>query len=137
MPDCIFCKVAAHEIPAEIVGEDDRALAFLDIHPQAPGHTMVIPKVHAAKLADLPLDEVGPLFKMVRDIARELEHALAADGMTIGVNQGEVSGQTVPHLHIHLFPRFKGDGGKSVHSVVQNPPRESLQEIGEKIRNAP
>lgn len=134
--DCLFCKLAAHEIPAEIVDEDDRALAFLDIHPQAPGHTVVIPKYHAAKLSDLPLDEVAPLFKMVRDIAKELEHALGTDGLTIGVNQGEVSGQTVPHLHIHLFPRFKNDGGSSVHRVVNNPPKESLKEIAAKIRAA-
>ncbi len=136
MEDCVFCKVARHELPAEVVAEDDKALGFLDIHPQAPGHTMVIPKVHAQKLADLPAEEVEPLFKMVRDLARELEHALKADGMTIGINQGEVSGQTVPHLHIHIFPRFKNDGGKSVHSVVNNPPKESLKEIGDKIRAA-
>ena len=132
--DCIFCKIARHEILAEIVAEDAHTLAFLDIHPQAPGHTVVIPKFHAPALADLPPAEVGPLFLTVQALADLLISALKSDGLTIGINQGLVSGQTVPHLHIHLFPRFLGDGGKSVHSVVNNPPQEDLKSIAEKIR---
>ncbi len=134
--DCLFCKIANHELPAEVIAEDDHALAFLDAHPLAPGHAMVISKVHAPALADLPLHEVEPVFKMVRDVARELAHALGTDSLTIGINQGEASGRTVDHLHVHLMPRFKNDGGKSVHSVVNNPPKEDIRTIAKKIREA-
>ncbi len=136
MEDCPFCKIAAHELPAEVVSEDEHALAFLDIHPLAPGHTMVIPKVHASTLADLPKEEIEPVFKMVRDISKEIGHALGTDSFTIGINQGQASGQTVDHLHVHVIPRFPDDGGKSVHSVVHNPPKESVKETAEKIRSA-
>ena len=133
MKDCLFCRIARHELDAQIIQEDDHTLAFLDIHPQAPGHTVVIPRVHAATLAELPGAEVGPLFSAVQTVARRLTQVLAADGLTLGINQGEVSGQTIPHLHVHLFPRFRDDGGKSVHSVVNNPPKEALTTIANKI----
>ena len=135
--DCLYCKLVSREmIPAEILAEDTHSLTFLDIHPQAPGHTLVIPKVHAPSLAELPKAEVGPLFETVQNLAGQIVRALKSDGLTIGVNQGPASGQTIPHLHIHLFPRFVGDCGKSVHSVVNNPPREDLKSIAEKIRQA-
>lgn len=136
MNDCLFCKIANKEIPAEVIFEDTHALAFLDIMPKAPGHTMVIPKVHARNILDLPEAEIGPLFAAVRKIAERLTRSLKADGLTIGINQGEASGQTVEHLHIHLLPRFKGDRGGSIHSVVSNPPEDSLAEIAKRLRSS-
>ncbi len=123
MDSCLFCRIAAKEIPAEIVYEDDRTVAFLDVHPRAPGHAMVIPKTHAPTLAGLPDAEVGPLFAAVQKVARLLAAKLAPDGITIGMNQGRASGQEVDHLHVHLIPRWHGDGGSSIQSVVDNPPR--------------
>lgn len=131
---CIFCKVIRKEIPAYIVYEDEMALGFLDIHPRAPGHVMVIPKYHAATISELPGDLVDPVFQAVRKVAKRLEEVLGADGMTIGVNQGPISGQTVPHLHVHLMPRFADDGGGSIHSVVDNAPKESLETLQDKIK---
>lgn len=133
--DCLFCKIGKHEIPAEVVYEDDNSFAILDIHPVAPGHTMVIPKLHAQNLIDLPLGEVKPLFGAVKTMLEKLSKSLKPDGFTIGINQGSVSGQVVDHLHIHLIPRFLGDSGKSVHAVVANPPSESLAEMAKKINN--
>jgi histidine triad (HIT) family protein len=121
------------EIPSHIVYEDGHSLAFLDINPRSPGHTVIIPKFHAPTLADLPEEEVGPLFLSVRKMAMLLKDKLSADGLTFGINQGEVSGQTVQHLHVHIMPRFEGDGGGSIHSVVDNPPELSLQEMVEKL----
>jgi histidine triad (HIT) family protein len=120
---------------AEKLYEDEHALGFLDIHPQAPGHTVVIPRHHSPTLAGLPQEEVGPLFLAVQVLAERLVRTLGADGLTIGLNQGDAAGQTIPHLHILLFPRFKGDGGGSVHSAVHNAPKESLTEIAQRIRN--
>lgn len=134
--DCLFCKIGRKEIPAEIVYENDHAFAILDINPVSPGHTMVISKTHAKDLPELPKDEVGPLFEGVKIVLDKIQKALQPDGFTIGINQGSVSGQVVEHLHIHLIPRFVGDNGKSVHFVVMNPPKESLAEIGKKIREA-
>lgn len=134
--ECLFCKIANKEIPAEVVFEDAHTLAFLDIAPRAPGHTMVIPKVHAENILDLPEEEIGPLFVSVRKLAERLTRVLKADGLTIGINQGKASGQVVEHLHIHLLPRFRGDRGGSIHSVVDNPPKESLKDIANMLRSS-
>ncbi|MEK7212643.1 MAG: HIT family protein [Patescibacteria group bacterium] len=133
--NCLFCKIINKEIPAQVVYEDERTLAFLDIMPKAPGHTMVMSKTHAPRLVDLPETEVGPLFATVRKIAELLVRVLHADGLTMGINQGEISGQTIPHLHIHLLPRFKGDGGRSIHSVVDNRPAETVENIAKKLKS--
>src|SRR3989338_1074160 len=117
---CLFCKIVSREIPSEKIFEDDAAFAFLDIHPLAPGHTVVIPKVHAQNILDLPEAAVGPLFSVVKKITAALNSALKPHGFTIGINHGKVSGQAIDHLHIHVIPRFEGDGGGSLHSVVEN-----------------
>ncbi len=131
--DCIFCKIASKEIPADILYEDANAFAILDIHPRAPGHVMVIPKVHAPTLLDLAEGEVGPVFTAVKKMAARLAEVLRPDGFTIGINHGDASGQTVKHLHIHILPRFEGDKGGSVHSVVNNPGAEDLRELAKRL----
>ncbi len=135
MVDCLFCKIGSKEIPAEVVYEDDATLAFLDINPLAPGHTMIIPKKHSENILDLPQELVGPVFASVKKMTLILNKVLMPDGFTIGINHGRVSGQAIDHLHIHIIPRFKGDGGTSLHSIVHNPPKETLEEIKSKILN--
>jgi histidine triad (HIT) family protein len=132
-PDCLFCKIAAKTNFAKIIYENDHAVAFLDISPSAPGHTMVIPKYHAPTVIALPDDEVAPLFLAVKKTAELLMEALHPDGITIGINQGRASGQEVDHLHVHLMPRWHGDGGGAIQSLVHNAPRESVDEIAKKI----
>jgi len=132
-PDCLFCKIAGKTIPAKIVYEDDHAMAFLDIAPRTEGHVMVIPKYHAPTLAVLPDDEVAPLFAAVKKTAELLMTGLRSDGITIGINQGRASGQEVDHLHVHLMPRWHGDGGGSVQSIIHNPPKISIEEVQKKI----
>ena len=134
MSNCLFCNIVNKEIPADnIIYEDESALGLLDVNPLAPGHTMVLPKVHAENIIDLPETQVGPLFLAVRHVTNLLKNALTPDGFTIGINHGKNAGQAIDHLHIHVIPRYKDDGGTSIHGVVNNPPKESLQEIKEKI----
>ncbi|MDP2598798.1 MAG: HIT family protein [Candidatus Liptonbacteria bacterium] len=133
MTDCLFCKIAAKQIPAQVVYEDEKTIAFFDIRPSAPGHTMVIPKYHAQILLELPDAEIEPLFSAVQKVADMLVKKLKADGITVGINQGRASGQEVDHLHVHLMPRWLGDGGHAVQSVVHNLPKEGLEEIRKKI----
>ena len=133
--DCLFCKIGKKEIPAEIVYEDEDVFAILDIYPVAPGHTMVIPKIHAQNLLDLDDSKVAPVFLGVKKVLGILKKTIKPDGFTVGINHGTVSGQVVDHLHIHLIPRFLNDHGKSVHSVVLNPPTETPEEIGKRIRD--
>ena len=136
MHDCIFCKISRKEIQAFTVYENDDVMAFLDIDPAAPGHTLVVPKSHAASFLDLPDTSIGPFFSAVKRLCRDIISAIGADGATVGINHGEAGGQVVPHLHAHIIPRFHGDGGGSVQSVVGNKPKESLEEIRDKIMNA-
>ena len=133
MQDCLFCKIVAKQIPSYMVYEDDHAFAFLDIMPRTTGHTMVIPKVHAPNILELPDAEVGPLFAAVKNVAGMLSRTLLCDGITIGANQGRASGQEVDHLHVHLMPRWHGDGGGPVQSLVNRKPKETLEEIRKKI----
>src|SRR5438105_2175385 len=114
--ECLFCKIARKEIKSLIVYEDDHALGFLDVKPRAPGHTMVIPKVHAPNILELPDGEVAPLCMAVKRVAELLSLRLKPDGITIGLNQGRASGQEVDHLHVHLMPRWKNDGGSAIQS---------------------
>ncbi|OGG43694.1 hypothetical protein A3G50_00820 [Candidatus Jorgensenbacteria bacterium RIFCSPLOWO2_12_FULL_42_11] len=132
--DCLFCKIIKKEIPAEIIYEDDRSLAILDINPRAPGHAMVMPKIHSQTILDLPENKLGLLFEAVKKVAGLIQKGLKPEGFTIGINQGRISGQVIDHLHVHVIPRFEGDGGASVHSVVNNPPKESLKDIADKIK---
>ncbi|MGH9116817.1 MAG: HIT family protein [Acidimicrobiales bacterium] len=108
MAACAFCEIIAGERSAHVVLDDDIALAFLDVRPLFPGHTLVVPKVHHETLADLPDDLVGPLFGRVKLMARAMEAALGAQGSFVAQNN-RVS-QSVPHVHVHVVPRTRGDG---------------------------
>ena len=131
---CLFCSIAQHNIPSEIVYEDDATSAFLDIQPRSLGHTVVVSKTHAETIIDLPAASLAPLFLTLQHVTGMLSRALHPAGFTIGINQGLVSGQTVPHLHVHIIPRFTGDGGGSIHSVVNQPPNEAIAMTAARIR---
>jgi histidine triad (HIT) family protein len=105
---CVFCAIVAGDTPATRVFEDDRFVAFLDVRPLFPGHTLVVPREHVEVLTDLPGADVGPLFERVQRLAGAMEGALGASGSFVAVNN-RVS-QSVPHLHVHVVPRTKGDG---------------------------
>ena len=134
--NCIFCKIAQKEIPAKIIKENEIALAFLDIMPRSPGHTLIIPKNHYTNLLEVPDEEIGLLFKLVKEVTILIKESLQVDGFTVGYNHGEVAGQEVNHFHINLIPRYEGDGGKAIQSVVSYKTNEDLDEVYKKILEA-
>jgi histidine triad (HIT) family protein len=108
--DCIFCRIVAGAIPCHRVHEDADVLAFLDIGPLAPGHTLVIPKRHYATIADAEPETAAALGRCLPRLVRAMQSVSGAAGVNILQNNGRVAGQEVPHLHIHLIPRNEGDG---------------------------
>lgn len=107
--NCIFCAIAAGEIPSFKVYEDDLVLAYLDINPFSIGHTLVIPKSHTECLLDTSDETLAAVIARVKKVAAHLKSALPCDGFSILQNNGEAAGQTVKHIHFHIVPR-NGDG---------------------------
>ncbi|MEK7148434.1 MAG: HIT family protein [Patescibacteria group bacterium] len=107
---CLFCKIVAGEIPAEKVYEDDTVLAFLDIHPVNIGHTLVIPKEHYANLYDTPDKTLAQIMTVVKKLGIAIKETVSADGINIEMNNDSVAGQIILHTHLHIVPRFSGDG---------------------------
>jgi histidine triad (HIT) family protein len=105
---CVFCDIVAGVASAHTVYEDQFLVAFLDHRPLLPGHVLVVPRTHYETLGDLPVDEVAPLFRVVQRLALAVEVGLTADGSFVAINI-RIS-QSVPHLHVHVVPRRKGDG---------------------------
>lgn len=134
--DCTFCKIVRGEIPAQKIYEDDSSFAFLDIHPLADGHTMVIPKAHYEKLEDMPLQKAGKIFEAVRKVTEAVQKALNAPATTIGINNGKAAGQVVPHVHIHIIPRFPSDGGGTIHSILHGASKRGVDEVQKMIAAA-
>ena len=120
--DCIFCRIADGDIPSRTVYEDDEVIAFLDANPLSPGHTLVIPKAHHRALQDVPAALSAAVFETVHDLVGDIEDAVDADAHTIAVNDGPAAGQEVPHLHVHVVPRFEGDGGGPIHAIAGDRP---------------
>jgi len=129
--DCIFCAIAAGEIPSFKVYEDDEVLAYLDINPFAKGHTLVIPKRHSQGLLDTDDATLATIIARVKMIAAHLKDKLGCDGFNILQNNGEAAGQTVRHVHFHIIPRWQGDP-----LVFENRPgdMEALKALAESVR---
>lgn len=110
MTDCVFCGIVDGTAPAHIVYEDTDVLGFLDIRPLRTGHTLLIPKIHASNLAELPAEQGAKLFNAGQIVAAaQRASALAADGVNLLVNDGRAAFQTVFHSHLHVVPRHDGD----------------------------
>jgi histidine triad (HIT) family protein len=135
MGDCIFCRIAAGELKADVVFESPDAVAFLDKYPAARGHVVVIPRVHAASLPELPEDAVGGFFRAVRAVMSKVASALRPVAMNVGWNQGADAGQTVFHLHVHVLPRHRR-GGRGVQLLGEGTDRVSFEELGDALRKA-
>ncbi|ERG95829.1 HIT family protein [Haloquadratum walsbyi] len=131
----IFEQIAAGEIPARIVHETETILAFLDANPLAPGHTLIIPKEAYTKIGDLPDDVAAELWASAQSLTPTIETAVSADATTVGINNGSAAGQEVPHVHIHIIPRFDDDGGGPIHAVAGTRPELSDSELDDIAAN--
>ncbi len=107
---CIFCNIINGEIPCYKVYEDEKIFAFLDIHPVNEGHTLVIPKKHAVNIYDIEESEIAEMVKIGKKLALKIREATKAEGMNMHMNNEKAGGQAVFHAHIHLIPRYEGDG---------------------------
>ncbi|OPY18715.1 MAG: purine nucleoside phosphoramidase [Methanomethylovorans sp. PtaU1.Bin073] len=135
--ECIFCKIISGSIPSYKVYEDDLVFAFLDIYPCSEGHTVVLPKKHIERFTDLDVKDASDLFASVHKISKVVSKTFDLHGMNIGMNVGEVAGQSVPHVHVHIIPRKEGDNGGSMHSIVEtNPDTGNLADLAKKVRES-
>jgi histidine triad (HIT) family protein len=108
-PNCIFCKIVSGELPATIVDEDDRTLAFMDINPATRGHTLVIPRAHAADLHAIGTEDLQACALAAQRLAGRVRERLDADGVNVLNAAGSAAWQTVFHFHLHVIPRYEGD----------------------------
>lgn len=107
--NCIFCKIANGEIPSKTVYEDERFRVILDISPASKGHAIILVKNHAANVFELPEEDAAAIYVVAKKVATSMKKVLNCDGVNILQNNGEVAGQTVFHLHMHVIPRYKDD----------------------------
>jgi histidine triad (HIT) family protein len=133
--DCIFCKIVSKKAGAVIVFEDANSIAFLDIHPLNPGHTLVVPKKHYPSMVEMPPEEVGRVFVSVAKVMRGVKKASNADGINIGQSNGRAASQEVFHMHVHVIPRY-------IHELPSGFPERKtassadLEQEGKKIKAA-
>jgi len=129
----IFARIIRGELPAIKVYEDDQVLAFMDIMPQAEGHTLVIPKTPAVTLLDLPAEAAAYSIQIVQKIAKAIEKALNAEGIVLMQLSGAAAGQTVPHVHFHLIPSSVHQLGRHAAEIGD---QDKIKAIAERIRAA-
>ena len=135
MNECVFCRIVAGEIPASVVHRDDETFAFMDIGQVNPGHVLVAVKRHAQDIYALDERQAQALFAVAARIAHGIRHAFSPQGLSVYQANGKAAGQTVPHLHLHLVPRYESDG-MSLAWPVKNPPRAELEAHAARIRDA-
>lgn len=125
--DCIFCKIANGIIPARIVSESKKSIAFLDAFPLTKGHTLVIPKNHYSKLQDITSEDNADLFSLMHALIPKIDSINGSS--LISIHNGKDAGQEIPHIHIHLIPRSQSDGAGAVHSMFRDRPKLSDAEF--------
>ena len=130
---CIFCRIAQKQVPANLVYEDEKALAFLDIRPLNEGHTLVIPKAHYETIFDIPQELITYLHGITKQVAIAVKKATKADGISIIQQNGKAASQEVFHLHIHVIPRYEGQKLPRFNDVKEAE-KEKLSQTAAKIK---
>ena len=131
---CIFCDILNGKRDAHIVYEDDEHIAFLDKYPIDDGHTLVIPKKHYERITDMNSHDVGKIFSLVPKIAKAVLSGAGADAFSLAQNNGKAAKQIIPHVHIHIIPRYNNKG--TVWTKRQIPTDDVLSELAQKIKSA-
>jgi len=141
MADCIFCRILAGEVPGSFVCRDERVAAFMDIQPVNSGHLLIVPTAHAAFLADIDAETAGHLMRVGHRMAAALRASgVKCEGVNLFLADGEAAMQEVFHVHLHVFPRFAGDGFGlrfAPEYYTRRPPRDELDRIAASLRSAP
>jgi len=131
--ECIFCNMINGKQNAHIIFEDETHFAIMDKYPIQHGHSLVMPKAHHEKITDLTNDEVGALFSRVPVIARGILAATGADGFNIGQNNGKSANQIIPHVHVHVIPRYQKTGNPWARRMIVSD--KDLEGLTTKIRH--
>jgi histidine triad (HIT) family protein len=135
-PDCVFCAIVDDRAPASVVYEDEEAIAFLDINPVTPGHLLVVPRAHLPMLADLDDDLAGHLFNVAKRLAAALRASdVRADGINLFYADGKAALQEIFHAHLHVIPRYAGDGFVIDANWGTPPSRDELDEIAAIVKS--
>jgi len=137
MHDCVFCAILNGSVPSSIVYRDDQCTAFLDIQPVNPGHLLIIPNQHAAYLADIDAETAAHLFRVAYRLAAALRQSgLRCEGVNMFLADGEAAMQEIFHVHLHVFPRYQGDGFALTFSpnYFTKPPRSALETVATQLR---
>lgn len=132
--DCIFCKIIDGEIPAIKVLDEELVIAFMDINPSSKGHMLVVPKNHAENIFEISESDLANLIKAVKRCAKAVKEALNAEGITILQLNGKASDQIVPHLHIHIIPRWENDGLSISNWEMKPGDMEEINNIARKVK---
>lgn len=119
---CIFCRIILGKLPSNIIAVDEKAIAFLDAFPLAKGHTLVIPKLHFAKIQDMPDDYESAVFNLMHRLVDPIEKATHVDSSIIAIHNGKGAGQEIEHVHIHIVPRTAQNGAGPIHSMFVKRP---------------
>lgn len=130
--DCIFCKIAAGEIPSKTIYEDEKYRVILDLGPATRGHALILPKNHYANLFELPEEDAKEVICLAKKMATIMKDKLGCDGFNLVQNNGEAAGQTVFHFHMHLIPRYENDG-QEIGWKPGSPSQDELEEIIKQI----
>ena len=130
--DCIFCKIAAGEIPSKTIYEDEKYRVILDLGPATRGHALILPKNHYANLFELPEEDAKEVICLAKKMATIMKDKLGCDGFNLVQNNGEAAGQTVLHFHMHLIPRYENDG-QEIGWKPGSPSQDELEEIIKQI----
>jgi len=136
---CVFCRIIAGELPASVVYQDEHVVAFLDHQPITPGHMLVVPRVHVACFVDLPVESACHLMRVGQYLDCAIRHtSLRCEAVTLFLSDGSAAGQEVDHVHLHVLPRFEGDGFvmRLDYRYRQKPDRNQLDAAAAEIRGA-
>jgi histidine triad (HIT) family protein len=136
-PACVFCEILAGRLPSSTIDHDELCTAFLDIQPVNPGHILIVPNLHFARLADLDADTGAHLFRVAQRLAQALRRSgVRCEGVDLLLADGEAAGQEVFHVHLHVVPRFEHDGFgfRFSPAYYQKPERLELEQVAEQIR---
>ncbi|KSV58446.1 HIT family protein [Acetivibrio ethanolgignens] len=133
--DCIFCKIAAGEIPSKTLYEDESFRVILDISPASKGHAIILPKNHAANLYELSDEDASRILVVAKKVATVMQDILHCDGLNVLQNNGEAAGQSVFHLHVHLIPRYENDR-INIKWAPGTPDDTFLSEFADKVSTA-